>query len=956
MALINDESTFTLRTGRWIFDVFLNFRGEDTRHRFLRLLYDALVEKNISTFKDDKVLERGKPIPSELFKAIEGSRFSVVIFSKNYATSGWCLDELTKIVECRQKMKGHTIFPVFFDVEPTEVRKQEGSFGEAFTKHEEVFKENLEKVKKWRDALKEVANISGWVIPKGQESEYIEPIVEKIFKRLSSIKLNEGLVGIESRVWEVYSELKIGLTDVRVIGICGTGGIGKTTIARVVYDSFSNQFEASSFLHDVRETSKRQGLVYLQKKLLSDILMERNINFVDVDDGRQFIKRRLCNKKVLLVLDDVNELDQLKKLVGDHSRYGPGSRIIITTRDKHLLRILEVREIYSPEEMSNDEALRLFSLTCFGSEHTPEGYKEMSNHVVSYALGLPLAIKLLASHLARRSIPEWKSCLDGLENNIPTELFQVLQISYDGLHKTEKEIFLHMACFFNGEDRDRTVHILDSLELYPDLGLSVLIDKSLLNLNENAFWMHPLVQQMGREMVCRECPEWPSRRSRLWLPEDIDAVLTDNMGTKHIKSIVLDLPAQKKHELTHFPNGLRYVEWSGYSLKSLPPNFEPRMLVELRMCHSNIEVLWKGVKYFDRLKFIKLSDSQNLIRTPNFARAPLLKSVDFEGCTNLVEVHSSVAVLERLTLLNLKDCTSLKSLPRKLEMKSLEILILSGCSKVKKIPEFTEDMERLRELHLNGTAIKYLPSSIEHLTGLTLLNISHCKNLFPSTFYIQMEPNPDSAALAQQVQALAATIEELTKQNQEMKLRLQQVQQAQQVQRETLEVDEADDKVQLMTFKVGLRSRDLVASLAKNPPKTMAEMLLKAQKYMNAEDTLAAIKDAEKPGDKAKKEDDRRGQKRERPDRWNNYGNRRKDDKSPRTIKDEHYLKWPRPLHSSPNVRDKNKYCRFHKDHGHNTEDWRDLKKQIEELIHKGKLQKYVKKGEYTKFRDDNKG
>ncbi|XP_030936070.1 uncharacterized protein LOC115961191 [Quercus lobata] len=103
--------------------------------------------------------------------------------------------------------------------------------------------------------------------------------------------------------------------------------------------------------------------------------------------------------------------------------------------------------------------------------------------------------------------------------------------------------------------------------------------------------------------------------------------------------------------------------------------------------------------------------------------------------------------------------------------------------------------------------------------------------------------------------------------------------------RETLEVDEADDKVQLTTFKAGLRSRDLVASLAKNPPKTMAEMLLKAQKYMNAEDALAAIKDTERPGDKSKREDDRRGQKRDRPERRNNDGNRRKDDKNPRTVK-----------------------------------------------------------------------
>ena len=178
-------------------------------------------------------------------------------------------------------------------------------------------------------------------------------------------------------------------------------------------------------------------------------------------------------------------------------------------------------------------------------------------------------------------------------------------------------------------------------------------------------------------------------------------------------------------------------------------------------------------------------------------------------------------------------------------------------------------------------------------------------------------------------------------------------------------------EVQLTTFKAGLKSRDFVISLAKNPPKTMAEMLMKAQKYINAEDTLAAIKDVEKLGDKGIKEDDQIGQKRERPDQRINDGGKRKDKKTPNTvkftplimsidkilaqIKDERYLKWSRLLHSSPNVRDKNKYCRFHKDHGHYTEDCRDLKEQIKELIREGKLQKYVKKGEPSRLRDGNK-
>ena len=155
--------------------------------------------------------------------------------------------------------------------------------------------------------------------------------------------------------------------------------------------------------------------------------------------------------------------------------------------------------------------------------------------------------------------------------------------------------------------------------------------------------------------------------------------------------------------------------------------------------------------------------------------------------------------------------------------------------------------------------------------------------------------------------------------------------------------------MQLTTFKAGLKSREFVVSLAKNPPKTMAEMLLKAQKYINAKDALATIKDVEKTSEKGRKEDDHRERKRECSDRQTNDGGKRKDEKAPRTInftplvmpvdkilaqiKDKHYLKWLRPLHSSPNVHDKKKYCRFHKDHDHYTKDCRNLKEQIKELI-----------------------
>ena len=185
-------------------------------------------------------------------------------------------------------------------------------------------------------------------------------------------------------------------------------------------------------------------------------------------------------------------------------------------------------------------------------------------------------------------------------------------------------------------------------------------------------------------------------------------------------------------------------------------------------------------------------------------------------------------------------------------------------------------------------------------------------------------------------------------------------------------MNEADDKVKLTAFKANLKSREFMVSLTKNPLKMTAEMLLKAQKYMNAEDTLVAIEGVEKPQEKKKeKEDDRRRQKRDRADRQNDEKNRRRDDKNPRPmkftplvvpvdqilteIKDEQILKWPRLLHSSPSVHDNRKHYHFHKDHGHYTEDCRDLKEQIEELIQKVKLQKYIKKGDSSRYRDSNK-
>ena len=142
------------------YDVFLSFRGEDTRNNFTAHLYHALCQKGINTFIDDGKLEKGQVISPALVAAIENSMFSIVVLSKNYAFSRWCLQELVKIVEC-MKSRRQRVVPIFYNVDPSDVRRQRGIFGEALAKHEEN-SENMERVQSWKDALTQVANLSGW--------------------------------------------------------------------------------------------------------------------------------------------------------------------------------------------------------------------------------------------------------------------------------------------------------------------------------------------------------------------------------------------------------------------------------------------------------------------------------------------------------------------------------------------------------------------------------------------------------------------------------------------------------------------------------------------------------------------------------------------------------------------------------------------------------------------------
>ncbi|KHG30618.1 TMV resistance N [Gossypium arboreum] len=372
------------------YDVFLSFRGEDTRRNFTDHLYAALKRRWIVTFRDDQKLEAGEEIAPELLKAIQESWCSVIVFSQTYAFSSWCLEELAEIVK-QHKNDGHKVFPIFYDVDPSDLRNQKGKVKEAFAKHEERYKEESEKIQRWRNALILVAGVKGW-------------------------------------------------------------------------------------------------------------------------------------------------------------------------------------------------------------------------------------------HLSNR------------------ESSKMLNLSVDAFSKMKKLRLLKVLCLSNCD------------------------------------------------------------------------------------------------YLKFLSNELRLLDWKGCPLKSLPSSFQPDNLIALLLPYNRIQQLWKGNRLLCKLKLMNLEGSQNLIKTPDFTTASNLEVLTLKGCTKLVDVHPSIAVLKSLKVLNLRDCKSLRSLPTIIGMESLETLILSGCSSLVRFPEIDRKTKRLKTLDLSGCyRVENLSENLQHAKFLEELDFSETAITEPPPFIFQFK-------------------------------------------------------------------------------------------------------------------------------------------------------------------------------------------------------------------------
>ncbi|KAF8017577.1 hypothetical protein BT93_H2685 [Corymbia citriodora subsp. variegata] len=654
------------------FEVFLNFRGPDTRLNFADCLYHAMDGAGIHVFKDDEEIRKGEAIGDELEHAIRKSAICIPIFSRNYASSAWCLRELAYMIDCEVM-----ILPIFFDVEPKDVKLKTELYHEALHKHKEKF--GCEVMQRWKETLEKVACMEGWISNTvgGRQFTYIQTIFGErlspplppptllygwfthgeLIKRIVaevSIKLNkrdkklpDHLVGIQDHVEDVMHLMDEGSLDVQYIVIHGMGGIGKTTLAKIIFNQIHSQFHGCSFISNVREASKGNKIVQLQKQLLSEILNSNPPELYDSDAGIYQLSMRFCRKKVLIILDDLDERDQLSKLA-----------------EKHAFRM----------------------------DSPPRDYDDISCEIALKANGLPLALEVIGSSLCRPSKRIWKDTLKKLDSLPNQKVHHKLKISFDMLDNAQREIFLDIACYFIGEKKIYPHYMWKALELYPKSNIIVLTHKSLIKVDyDDRLMMHDLLRKLGRDIVQQE-NKVSGKHSRLWCP----GVALEVVQTKRVNHDLKVIHLMRCHLLT-------------------TPDFSMclnlRILVFAEHCPESPQIS-SFISKLECLKHLGIIGAQ--VQPSKLCRSP-----HFDMC----QVPSAIYGMKYLLSLKLEG----QELPKSIgDLKRLEKMNL-GYTRIKELPNSIGGLKSLLDLDLQWTDITTLPASIGHLKRLERLFMVYSK-------------------------------------------------------------------------------------------------------------------------------------------------------------------------------------------------------------------------------------
>ncbi|XP_057815155.2 disease resistance protein RPV1-like [Cryptomeria japonica] len=670
---------------------------------------------------------------------------------------------------------GTPIIPIFYHVQRAHLRHLKGNYESSFTEYQEKGR-YVDKFEEWKKALYNVSFYEGEIVndneyatqlssvrflleEQKQKQRVLKNIVNRVLKimKRGPLEVATHPVGLKEAVAEFEmknSESAKNHSNVQLVGIWGMGGSGKTTLAKELYNKKCSSIEKSSFVFDVRTAASKNELHIKQRQLLEDFGFKFSDQpFDNIEQGKMILSNYLTSLPVFIILDDVDHRDQLEILLPGKASLASGSLIIVTTRDKEVLKVCGISCIYVMKSMNQSHAKQRFCWHAFLKSSPLSGFEDLVEKFVCASNGLPLSLKVLGGQLHGWSNKDlWEDVLHKISRILPDDIINRLRVRYDALDKEEQQMFLDVACFFIGKNKTIAISVWEGSGWSGLWGWERLVNKCLVEvIHKNEIRMHDHLRDLGREIARTLVPH------RLWSPNQLTLIIKQ----EEIRGMILNPANNDVHNFPNsflntsiwlrgfkmirraFPYGLKILvieENSGNNLHIAKLSRELAWLSCTRITHRN-HPSWLRLK---NLRVLELYDCPEIVG---------LWKDGVERCEHLTLQSDILENMTKLQYLNLNQCTQLEELPRHItnqvslselylegtrlrglpinigqlsKLRVMEICPDKGCFHVQSFPDSMGSLTLLEQLSLRNLKVLSLPKSLKQLINLWTLKIVNC--------------------------------------------------------------------------------------------------------------------------------------------------------------------------------------------------------------------------------------